>query len=315
MTISQESQSVQTIPGLMSAPDFMGDGLNHPPLGSPQPYSRRSFLKQSLWAAGALAIASPVIESVNKALAHVNDSPPGGAIPKNHPLFKGHQTVEGGVALLEQETLNSLTTKDFSHLLGGTVSGLSDKQLTQHFKLYDNYVKKTNTLNEKLSNLSQAALDGANTSSSELRDLLVARSFTLNGAVLHELYFGNLGSKGTGPSASFDALIKRDFGSFEAFTAQLKATGKAARGWALLALDLRDGHLKLFGMDEHHAQVPVLTYPILAMDVYEHAYMIDYGIQRADYLDTFVKNINWEAVHKRLIFAVHHLQTGPNVTA
>ena len=276
-----------------------------------QPTSRRQFLKQGALLAGTALVAS---SGLSKAFASSSSGQTAQAnLPTNHPQIKMHDTVAGGLDLLEQETIDSLKAKDFSHLLGGGVKGLSDDQLSQHFKLYEGYVAKTNQLNTQLANISQQALDSANTSMGEYRDALEARSYTHNGAVLHELYFGNLGWT-TDPSTSLRALVDRDFGNWDRFQAQLVAAGKAARGWAVLVLDMRDGHLKIFGMDEHNAFMPAMAYPLLSLDVYEHAYMVDYGIARAKYLDTFIQNINWEAVHKRLMFAVHHLQTGPKVT-
>ena len=86
------------------------------------------------------------------------------------------------------------------------------------------------------------------------------------------------------------------------------------RGWAMLGYDMLDGKLRTYGMDQHHEWAPIHVYPILLMDVYEHAYMIDYGTARAKYLDVFMANINWSVVNNRLLYAVHNIKTGPSAT-
>jgi Fe-Mn family superoxide dismutase len=121
----------------------------------------------------------------------------------------------------------------------------------------------------------------------------------LNGAVLHELYFGNLGATEKEPKGSLKKIIDRDFGSVQNFIGHLKLTGKIMRGWALAALNYRTGKLHIYGLDQHQQDVPNMVYPILALDVYEHAYMIDYGLKRADYIETFFKAIDWGVVQKR----------------
>ena len=99
-------------------------------------------------------------------------------------------------------------------------------------------------------------------------------------------------------------MIERDFGNVQNFVGHLKLAGKVMRGWALAAVNFRTGKLNVYGLDQHHQMVPNMVYPILALDVYEHAYMIDFGIDRGSYLDTFVANLNWRPVQDRLELAM-----------
>ncbi|HXI10504.1 MAG TPA: superoxide dismutase [Thermodesulfobacteriota bacterium] len=179
-----------------------------------------------------------------------------------------------------------------------TLDGISEKQISQHRDiLYAGYVNKLNEIEEKLKT---ADITKANQAFSEFRALKVEESFALNGVVLHELYFENLGVKSAKPTGKLSDLMARDFGSFDKWIENLKACGMAARGWVILGLCTYDGKLHNYCLDAHNDRVPVNVVPILVLDVYEHAYVIDFGVKRAPYLDAFVKNINWDAAAKRL---------------
>lgn len=179
-----------------------------------------------------------------------------------------------------------------------TLDGISEKQISQHRDiLYAGYVNKLNEIEEKLKT---ADTTKANQAFSEFRALKVEESFALNGVVLHELYFENLGVKSAKPTGKLSDLMARDFGSFDKWIENLKACGMAARGWVILGLCTYDGKLHNYCLDAHNDRVPVNVIPILVLDVYEHAYVIDFGVKRAPYLDAFVKNINWDAAAKRL---------------
>lgn len=262
---------------------------------------RRDFLKVGAMAAGTtLALTS---------LGHAKDT---AALPKDHPGIKSHQDTAGGMALLEQEIVETLKPKDFTHLIG-QVDGLSETQLRNHFKLYEGYINKLNLLHQLIAKADQEMLSGANASYAPYREMHVEQSYAHNGVVLHELYFGNLG-KASQPSKELQAVVNRSFGSWDNYVQHLVAVGKSMRGWAITGFDLRDGHIRNFGLDLHNQWSPMHFYPILVLDVYEHAYMIDYATDRAKYIDTFLKNIDWTAVDKRLMFAVHHLMAGPKAT-
>jgi Fe-Mn family superoxide dismutase len=124
-----------------------------------------------------------------------------------------------------------------------------------------------------------------------------------NGMRLHEYYFENLGGKrGINRTGKLYEKLVNSFGSYEAWEKDFKATG-AMRGigWAILYQDILSGNFVNFWINEHDVGHPAGGMPILIMDVFEHAFMIDYGLKRADYIESFFKNIRWEEVEKRLL--------------
>lgn len=190
--------------------------------------------------------------------------------------------------------------KDFSAL---KMDGFTANQIESHLKLYKGYIGKANEIHTKLQDVD---LSTANATYSALRELLVEQSFAVNGAVYHELYFGNLGGKGGDPSGDVKAALDERFGSTGKFMDLLKAAGKCMRGWVIVGYNTRGGYIDTFGLDMHNMWSPASTVPLLVLDVYEHAYMIDYGIDRAKYLDAFAKNLDWDVVGKRLAMARKH---------
>ncbi|MBI1910742.1 MAG: superoxide dismutase [Deltaproteobacteria bacterium] len=179
------------------------------------------------------------------------------------------------------------------------LEGISDQQISNHRDiLYVGYVNKLNEIEER-----QRSVDfsKANQTFSDLRSVKTDETFALNGVVLHELYFENLmGGKGTKPSGKLSDLIAKEFGSFDKWTEQFKACGMAARGWVIMALNIYDGKIHNYCLDAHNDKVPFNVIPILIMDVYEHAYFLDFGAKRQPYIDAFFKNINWNACSQRL---------------
>lgn len=179
------------------------------------------------------------------------------------------------------------------------LDGISDNQISQHRDiLYAGYVNKLNEIEEKLQTSDRSK---ANQIYSEFRALKADETFALNGVILHELYFENLNNKSEKkPGDKLADMITRDFGSFEKWQEDFKACGMAARGWVILGLSPYDSKLHNYCLDTHHFNVPVCVTPVLVMDVYEHAYVIDYGVKRPPYIDAFMKNIDWSVAQKRL---------------
>ncbi len=178
------------------------------------------------------------------------------------------------------------------------LDGISENQISQHRDiLYAGYVKKINEIEEKLETADRSK---ANQTYSEFRGLKADETFALNGVLFHELYFENLGGKGGIPDGKVLELIERDFGSFDRWEEDFKACGLAGRGWVLLTFSLYDGRLHNYTLDTHNYNVPALQIPLLVMDVYEHAYAIDYGVKRPPYIDAFLRNIRWDVVNNRL---------------
>lgn len=178
-----------------------------------------------------------------------------------------------------------------------SLPGLSERQLAEHYKLYVGYVNKTNEIRGKLPRSDRAA---ANATYSEYRELKLEETYSLNGIKLHELYFGNLGGRGGPPDGEIGYFLDRDFGSWRSWSEDFHALGLAARGWGILALDLDEERLRNFLLDAHNLGGIQRTVPLLVLDVYEHAYFIDYGTNRAGYLNTFFRNIDWAEVNRRL---------------
>lgn len=179
------------------------------------------------------------------------------------------------------------------------LDGISDNQISQHRDiLYAGYVNKLNEIEEKLKTSDRSK---ANQIYSEFRALKADETFALNGVILHELYFENLNNKSEKkPGGKLADMIARDFGSFEKWQEDFKACGMAARGWVILGLSPYDSKLHNYCLDTHHFNVPVCVTPVLVMDVYEHAYVIDYGVKRPPYIDAFMKNIDWSIAQTRL---------------
>lgn len=180
------------------------------------------------------------------------------------------------------------------------MDGISENQIQQHAILYEGYVKKVNEVRDKLKNVTSEELQLANQSYSHLRSLKVAETFAMNGITLHEDYFFNLGGEGTRVTDRVEHEIKKEFGSMETFKNNFSACGMAVRGWVMLVWNHFTGKPEIFGSDVHDFGSIWRATPILVMDVYEHAYMIDYGVKRPPYIEAFVKNIDWDEVGKRL---------------
>ena len=135
---------------------------------------------------------------------------------------------------------------------------------------------------------------------SDLRSLRVDLSFAMGGVKNHEIFFGHLGGKGGQPLTKTLELINRDFPSYDAWLADFKASGLAARGWVWLAYD-HDLQSLTTAIGDAQNTFPVWNAtPIIAMDVYEHAYWLDYGRLRAKYIEAFFNNLDWSVVEQNL---------------
>ena len=182
----------------------------------------------------------------------------------------------------------------------GPIGKLSETALTiHHDKLYAGYVDKKDEIQNKLAELDAQKLSVANATYSELRGLKQGESFAINGVNLHEWYFGNLGGSDK-PGQITEKMLTKTFGSYENFSALFSACGIAARGWVVLAWDTHDSALKIYTCDAHNQDGVWGAIPVLVLDVYEHAYFMDYGSDRKTYIQDFMNNINWQEVEKRI---------------
>jgi len=186
--------------------------------------------------------------------------------------------------------------KDYAKLIG--MGGFSETLLKNHFTLYQGYVTNTNKV---LDALDQMLKDGK-TGTPEFAELKRRLGWEFNGMRLHEYYFENLGGKGgIDKGGKLAKKLAEGFGSYEAWEKDFKATG-AMRGigWTALYQDNLSGRLINFWINEHDVSHPAGCSLILIMDVFEHAFMLDYGLKRADYIEAFFKNIDWKAAEARL---------------
>ncbi|MBN2100214.1 MAG: superoxide dismutase [Dehalococcoidia bacterium] len=188
------------------------------------------------------------------------------------------------------------TAKDYGSLIG--MKGFSETLLKNHFALYHGYVSNTNTFLEVLNLM----LQEGKTRTPEYAELKRRLGFEFNGMRLHEYYFENLGGKTALDNTS--ALAKKmaeAFGSHEGWLKDFESTGlMRGIGWAVLYQDVVTGNLFNQWINEHETGHLAGCKPILVMDVFEHAFMIDYGLKRADYIEAFFNNVNWDAVKTRL---------------
>jgi len=186
--------------------------------------------------------------------------------------------------------------KNFDYLLG--TQGFSDQLLKNHFTLYQGYVANTNKLIEAIIAMSREN----RMSTPEFAELKRRLGWEFNGMRLHELYFENL-SKTPAPLDQNSSLYKKivaQFGSFQEFEKYFRASG-AVRGigWTVLYYDARSDFLFVCWVNEHDVGHFTGCTPILVMDVFEHAFMTDYGLKRADYINAFFKAVDWNAAAKR----------------
>lgn len=184
------------------------------------------------------------------------------------------------------------TKKDFSYLKG--MKGFSDELLDVHFALYEAYVNNANKIIELHRSLDKSSPEYAETN----RRL----GWEINGAILHENYFEGLGGNGkTDKGGRLYEALERSFGGFDKWKEDFVAMGKMRGiGWVALYQDPIDGNLMNFWISEHDAGHPSGFNLILIMDVFEHAFMIDYGKDKSAYIDAFFDNIDWKKIESRL---------------
>jgi Fe-Mn family superoxide dismutase len=189
------------------------------------------------------------------------------------------------------------TAKDYTKLVG--MEGFSETLLKNHFTLYQGYVTNTNKLLDSLAAMAKEGKIGT----PEYSELKRRLGFEFNGMRVHEYYFENLGEKAVlHKGGKLGKKLTEDFGSYESWEKDFKGTG-AMRGigWTILYQDNITGRLINQWINEHETGHFAGCFPILVLDVFEHAFMIDYGLKRADYIEAFFKNINWSVVERRLM--------------
>lgn len=192
--------------------------------------------------------------------------------------------------------------KNYENLIG--IEGLSDNLLKNHFTLYKGYIESTNKLFDLLDELR----DANKTASPEFSELKRRLGWELNGMRLHELYFENLTKEFKEPdkNSALYKKIEKGYDDFEYWLEDFKGTA-ASRGigWAVLYCDPKTNCLINSWIDEHDTGHPAGFIPLLVVDIFEHAYMLDYGTKRADYIEKIFQMINWSIVEKRFVEAIN----------
>lgn len=193
--------------------------------------------------------------------------------------------------------MTTYSAKNFDHLLG--LAGLSDELLKNHFTLYNGYVTNTNKLAEALRQFTSPE----QFSTPEFAEIKRRFGWEWNGMRLHELYFENL-SKQAGKldsNGKLANLINDNFGSLETLEMVLRGTASMRGiGWTILYFDNASDRLIVSWVNEHDTAHLAGAKPLLVIDVFEHAFMLDYGLKRADYLNAVFKAIDWQTVENRL---------------
>lgn len=186
----------------------------------------------------------------------------------------------------------AFTVKDFGQDILN-LDGISRKAVEEHLKLYTGYVNKSNEILDKLKTVD---LTTANQVFSDVRSLKVDLSFAIGGMQNHEIYFAHLKAGNQQPMGEVKAQIEKDFGGWDAFVKDLKATGIASRGWVWTVWFPEANRLLNWAGDTQNTYLSWNLRPIIALDVYEHAYFMDFGVNRGGYIDTFLKNLNWDVI-------------------
>jgi Fe-Mn family superoxide dismutase len=186
--------------------------------------------------------------------------------------------------------------RDFNSLIG--MAGFSETLLKNHFTLYQGYVTNTN----KVTDILTAMINDGKVGTPEYAELKRRAGWEFNGMRLHEYYFENLGGKeALDKSGGFAGKLAGSFGSYENWEKDFKGTGTMRGiGWVILYQDIEGGTLFNQWINEHDGGHPAGCTPLLVMDVFEHAFITDYGLKRADYIEAFFRNVNWTKVEARL---------------
>ena len=195
----------------------------------------------------------------------------------------------------------TIEAKKYDDLVG-KLPGFSPKQIEQHLKLYEGYVKKINEIRAEIEKIPFAERKAnSNFSFGKFSELKRRESVPYNGVYLHEMYFDNLGGPASAPAADLAKAIDGSFGSQSNWEEDLRACAETATGgWVLLTYDRIDGKLHHNQVWEHSNGIMINQEHLLALDTWEHAFMIDFGTDKKAYLGAFLQNVNWKVVSDRL---------------
>ncbi|MCL1862205.1 MAG: Fe-Mn family superoxide dismutase [Defluviitaleaceae bacterium] len=177
-------------------------------------------------------------------------------------------------------------------------SVVSRKQFDDHVTLYDGYVSMTNLTDKTLATDPQYKT--ASTAGGHYRGWKKTETYSINGVILHEMYFQNLGDQATSPGPRMTSIINKYYGGFDKWKEDFIACAMSARGWCILAYEQRTATCRNILLDLHDEGHISMAYPIIVLDMYEHAYFLDYGTDKASYINRFIDNIPWGIIEKRV---------------
>jgi Fe-Mn family superoxide dismutase len=178
------------------------------------------------------------------------------------------------------------------------VKYMTPEQLSQHYTLYTKYIDSLNKINVNMN--SENMFLNCNSNYSPIRSAEKSTTFCLDAIKLHELYFDNLTGNNSNPYEKVEKIILDNFGSYKSFKDKFKCIGMSMRGWVIFCQDVYTGDYYIYGQDSHDDGVILCAKPLIVLDVYEHAYMIDYGINRDLYIDSFFENLDFKVVNERI---------------
>lgn len=185
--------------------------------------------------------------------------------------------------------------QDFSHLIGH-LPGMTDRQVETHLGLYAGYVKKLNEIEDKLKTVNPTESNYSYGAFSELKRREVV---AFNGSYLHQNYFENMTAQPEEVMAEFRKAIETSWGNWENFVADIKGSAASTPGWVVLTKNQVDQRLHTYIMYEHHVGFPIKNNVVMALDCWEHAFAIDYGTDKAKYVENFLKVVDWQVVAQR----------------
>ena len=200
---------------------------------------------------------------------------------------------------MEPKLVHVPTEADIAKALKTASTGISEATHKAHLGLWQGYANKTNEIRKALAEMEMDATK-ANQIYSQIRALKVNYAFAYGGYKNHNVYFDTIGGNGGPATGDVAGLINEAYGSHEAWAKDLKTTGIGARGWVYLAYDHDEERVFNFIGDAQDTFPSWNSTLILALDVYEHAYFLDFQTARAKYIDAYMNVIDWDAVNARL---------------
>jgi Fe-Mn family superoxide dismutase len=178
------------------------------------------------------------------------------------------------------------------------MDGISERTIQEHQAMYERFIKRYNDIANLLEQVNRDP-ERASSTYSPLRVLKLELTYALGGVRNHELYFGQLGGEGGKPKGALASQIKEWFGSFDEWVADLTSTALSSRGWAWLAWD-REGQYLFNYLGDVNNTFPIWNAaPLIALDMYEHAYYLDFQQDRRAYIKAFLDNLDWDAIGQR----------------